>query len=402
MWRCFLCDTADGRLRSEIDVPSFSWTVTVSDCSFDTTNDKGTGEGEVSKVTLSWMSLPGSTADERGAAVATGRRGMVLCWDDGDEMYPIVMGAIGERTDTYYDTSFTLDSPMTILGSRYLIAEDTFGADTTTTVDEGDEDDETDDVTTTIYGTTTSEYILTGSWRGIAAEVGTYCTSYKPGGALPIDWQYFGESGGHTLTVYGYDVNNASCSGILEDIANDGPDLQFRPYMYDDSHVHWKFMGGTDDGIYLGQDSEHYLSEYNDLQVEHSVPYQRVYGTGAGSETEMVCYLAEDLDLCTSLDPVPLRETEYHDSDDETAEALETTTEAYLEAYALPLCQVSCSVAAEVLPLGKVWPGETIRVPIDDFPTLPSGDYNMRLMEMSGDEGQMVDLVFDVMEDPTY
>lgn len=397
MWRTYLCDTVTGLLGAEVNIPSFSWTVTVSDCSFDTTKDKGTGEGEASSITVPWTALPGTTPTGRGAEVAMGRRGLVLCWDDGDVEYPIIMGAIGERTDTYYDTSFSLDSPMTLLGDRYCIYEDTFGADTTT-VEATDEDEEDE----TINGTTTSVCTISGSWRGIASEVGVLCTSSKPGGDLPIDWQYQGESGSNKLTVYGYDVSSASCASILEDIANDGPDIQFRPYFYDSSHVHWEFMAGTDSGIYLGEDSYHYLSQYNDLEVEHSIPYERVYGTGAGSETEMVCYLAEDLDLCTSLDPVPLRETEYHDSDDESLSDLKTTVKAYLASYCMPLCQISLTVTAEDLPLGKVWPGETVHVPIDGFPTLPDDVYDLRLMEMSGDEGQMIDLVFDVMEDPAF
>lgn len=396
MWRCFLCDTMTGLLGAEIDIPAFSWSITISDCSFDTTADKGTGEGEVSSIVLPWTSIPGDTPEKRGAEVATGRRGLVMCWeDDSGDTVPLLFGAIGDRTDTYYDTTFSLDSVTTILGYRYCIDDDDFGTGSTV-----------DDDGNTISGTSTG-YLKYASMslRGIAAEVGSRCTDYKDGGALPIDWSYLDESGSHTRTYWTYNVQNLSGASILEKLSNvdGGPDMSFRPYFSDDQHVRVQFVAGSDAGVYLGQDTVHYLSQYNDLTVDHCSPYTKIYETGAGSETAMYCYLASDTDInVDGDDPAILLEYAHSDSSDDSLSETQAAAEAYLEAYKTPLCQVSLTASAHDLPLGDIWPGETVIVPIDDFPTLPSGDYEMRLMEMSGDETDQVELLFDVMEDPVF
>lgn len=394
MWRCYLCDTMTGLLGAEVDIPSFSWSLTISDCSFDTTKDKGTGEGEASSITVPWTALPGDTPSARAGNVATGRRGLVLCWEDDSGLVPIIFGAIGDRTDTYWDTSFSLDSVMTILGNRYCVDDDDFGTGTTT-----------DDDGNKITGVSTGQiYFSDMSLRGIASEVGSLCTDGKTGGQLPIDWTYLGESGDHERTYETYNVSNLSCADIFDKLANvsGGPDMTFHPYMSDSQHVRLTFLAGSDADVYLGQDTLVYLSQYNDLTVDHAYPYTKVYETGSGSEYEQLCYLAEDLSLNTTSDPHPLMEACNNDSEDDSLAEVQSAAEAYLDACKMPLCQVSCSVDVNILPLGHIWPGEVVRVPIDDFPTLPDGDYDMRLMEMSGDEGNMVDLTFDVMEDPVF
>ena len=408
MWLCYLCDTMTGELGAQIDVPAFSWSLSVSDCSFDTTADKGTGEGEASSLTVPWQCLPGSTPEDRGEAVATGKRGVVLCWEQDDEVYPVLFGAIGERTDTYWDTSFSLDSVKALLDDRYAVDEGVFGADTTTI--EGEDGDEV------IEGTTTACLSYTGmSLRGIASEVGYLCTFGKPGGDLPIWWRYRGESGSHERTYYGYNVSNLSCSTIMEELADvsGGPDMMFRPVFrtadpYDETEVYdqerlWlEFTAGSDDDPYIEQSSDWYISQYNDLSVAHAAPSMRVYETGDGYDEERICALAEDLSLCEGSDPVPLSEITNNDSEDDSLAEVVSAAEAELEAAAVPLCQVSLEVSAYDIRLGQMWPGDLCRVPIDDFPTLPDDVYEMRIMEMSGDETDRVEITFDVMEDPAY
>ena len=53
-WRACLCDTMTGLLGQQIDIPSFTWSMTVSDSSFSTTRDKGVGEDEASGLQLPW------------------------------------------------------------------------------------------------------------------------------------------------------------------------------------------------------------------------------------------------------------------------------------------------------------------------------------------------------------
>ena len=78
-----------------------------------------------------------------------------------------------------------------------------------------------------------------------------------------------------------------------------------------------------------------------------------------------------------------------------------------LDANRQPLMQISARVNAAdcgggttpVHPLGSFWPGERFLLDIRDYPPLPDGRYETRLMQMSGDKSDTVNLVFDVMED---
>jgi hypothetical protein len=57
--------------------------------------------------------------------------------------------------------------------------------------------------------------------------------------------------------------------------------------------------------------------------------------------------------------------------------------------------QITAEVNVASVPvMGSMWPGETVELAIDGFPTLPDGVYVQRLMSMRGDEGPTVTLKF--------
>ena len=68
-WVAYLYDTVSGQLAQEIDIPSFTWSMTVSDSSFSTTKDKGVGDDEVSGLELPWSQIPGDDPAARAAAL---------------------------------------------------------------------------------------------------------------------------------------------------------------------------------------------------------------------------------------------------------------------------------------------------------------------------------------------
>lgn len=130
-WRAYIADTITGQLIAPIDIPSFAWSISVSDSTLSTTKDKGAGEYDASGLTLPWTSVPGSTPAERVAMLAQDKRSIVLFWktslDPQDLGTPILMGSISPRTDSWQDTSFTLNSVMELLDSRILVRENTYG-----------------------------------------------------------------------------------------------------------------------------------------------------------------------------------------------------------------------------------------------------------------------------------
>ncbi|NMN02792.1 hypothetical protein [Bifidobacterium panos] len=404
-WRGFLYDTISGQLAQEIDVPSFTWSMTVSDSSFSTTKDKGVGEDEVGGLELPWSQIPGTTPAAKASSLMCGKRGLIMFWksarDDASSLgTPVVGGPFGVRSSTPLDVSVPVDSMMSMLANRFLAHEGRFGTG-------GDH-------------TAQASYAWKGmSLRGIACEVIRQCTSCKPGGQLPIDLPYLGEKGSHERTDWqDWDVQNQSCKDLLTKLANvqGGPDMQFRPYLADSQHVRWRFEAGSDGDVFLGQKTVHAL-EYHpqggtleNLTVDRMAPVQRVYATGSGSDKATLCYLAEDMALTRVNDPWPLYETTYSDSDVKNYAVLKSHAHSRLEANSRPLMQVTGEIDADDVdasgmplhPLGGFWPGEVFKVSIVGFPDLPNNVYRLRLMKMSGDETSKVKLVFDICEDPVY
>lgn len=387
MWRLHTCDTMTGELRRPIDIPSASWSLSVSDASLSTTKDKGTGEGEASSITVPWTAVWGETARERARELTAGKRGIVLGWEEAGAFRPLVFGAVGQRTDTALDTSFSLDSVQALLSSRYVVREGQF-----------------------VKGA--QPLSLSGlSLRAIAANVGWYATEGKPGGSLPIDWGDFYERGGHQRTFWPWNVSNLSAADVLEKIANveGGPDITFRPYMADAHHVRLRMVAGSDADPYVGQDVVrrlqwfHGAGSVHSLTVAHLGPVERVYATGAGTEDEKDVALAEDLTYCRQRDPWPIVEECVSCTDSDDHALLEGHARGRLKADWWPLCQVTCTVDLadpQVPRIGEVWPGDAMTLAVEGFPTIPDGEYHVRLMEMSGDLGTLVTLKFDPMRDP--
>lgn len=402
-WNACVYDTMTGLLGQRLDVPSFTWSMTVSDSSFSTTRDKGVGEDELSGLELPWSQIPGGTPTARADALMCGKRGLMLFWhsplDDADSLgTPVLGGVFGVRSSTAQDVSVSLDSILSVLGDRLLVHEDGFG--------------------TNASHTAPGKFEWSGlSLRAIACEVIRQCTEAKPAGTLPIDLPWLGEQGQHQRMDYqDWDVQNQSCQQILTKLANvvGGPDMQFRPYLSDSQHVRYRFEAGSDGDVYLGQKTVHSLDWHpyggtlEDLKVDRMAPTMRVYATGAGSDKATMCCLAEDLTLCRTSDPWPLREGAYSDSDTKTYGVLESHAKARLAAGSKPLMQLSGTVSADDVDasgmplhrLGSFWPGEVFDVSITGYPDLPDGIYRQRLMKMSGDQTGKVGLLFDVCEDP--
>lgn len=455
MWRCYLGDTMSGLLDRPIDLPSYSWSVDVGDCSLSTNRDKGAGTDEWSGITVPWSAIREGDAMARSSALSPSRRFLCLMWEEeGAEPVPVVWGAIGQRTDTWLDTSFSLDSVMGILSQRHLVREGVFGAVSgMTDVDVPDEwdpgkeggyregatvqhnghewrslaDDNHDEPGTSdkwedvgeVRGpqqaTFTRDAVeLSGlSQRAAVCEIVRMCTEAKPGGTLPLDLPYLGERGSFSASYPAYDVQNNRASDLVEQIASldGGPDVQFRPYMADSQHVRVRLEAGSDGDVYLGQGAVHTLTCFpgggtvQNLTVDHLGPTMRVYATGSGTDEMTICHLAEDLALCTTSDPWPLVECAYSDRDSDSGGMLSGHADAQLAALGQPVIQIRGDVDLadpRVPSPGSIWPGELVDLAIDGFPTLPDGVYRCRLMEMSGDQSTVARLTFDVMRDPVY
>ena len=79
-WRAYLFDTVSGQIAQQIDLPAFTWSMTVADCALSTTKSKDVGEDEIGGLDLPWTAIPGNTPEEKARAIQPYRRGIVLCW----------------------------------------------------------------------------------------------------------------------------------------------------------------------------------------------------------------------------------------------------------------------------------------------------------------------------------
>lgn len=390
-WSYRLFDTMTGLLAEPIDIPSMSWSANVSDTSLSTTKDKGSGDMSGSGISLPWGAVPGATREAKLKAIAPMKRGLVVFWDK----QPVVAGVIGWRTDSVEDTSFSLISPMGMLDDRYLFDEARgFGKGSNST-------------------SPGSIVWKSKSYRAIACLIIDACTNNKPGGYLPFDLPYLSESGTRERTYWNYNVANNSAKKLLTELANveNGPDMQFRPQLADDTHLEWRFEAASDADIYLRGTSPTPTLVYGPqggtaqgVQVAWSGPTMRVLATGSGQDESTLCDLQQDLTLCERQDPWPLVEVTKSDSDWETASVLQSHAKSYLAAIVHPTCQITCEVDAAdpknpVKP-GLVWPGEPVDLVCDNHPALPDQTLHMRLMQMSGNASNAVKLTFDVMSDP--
>lgn len=413
MWRCYICDTMTGKIVAPIDIPKFSWSLSVSDSSFSTVKDKGVGEDDLSGITLPWSAVPAGTPEGREDMLASGRRALAVMWadPDGDE-YPILFGAIGDRKDTWEDTSFDIQSVLELLSERVFCYEGTFGTGRMWAEDadydaEGEQPGE-------LASVTTADAFYDGwSLRGIASDMGVWCTDRKPGGTLPVDWSYTGERGGHQRTYYGHNASNNSYSKLLEELTNvsDGIDAQFRPYRADATHVRVRFVAGSDADRFLPQAEAHSLTAFpgggtlDGLEIAYAKPRERVYATGAGQDRGQLCHLSEDRSLLEQRDPWPLAEDTVSDSSWTNAGLVARHADARLALVKEPVCQLTGTIDAldPFAPrLGRIWPGESVSVTVRGHPSFPDGTYDLRLMEMSGDQTSTVKLTFDVMANPWY
>ena len=401
-WRAYVVDTISGQIMCPIDLPSFSWSVSVADSSFSTTKSKGVGQGEVSGLKVPWTAVPANSPSERSRLLAPDRRSIALCWtnplDSEDAIgTPILCGLIGQRKDGPLDTDFSLTSIYGLLGDRYLVREGVYGA---------------------ASGSTSTDVISFSnlSLRAIAAEAGWLCTNAKPGGGLPIDWHYRGEKGSHQREYDSWDIQNLKCSDVWDKLANveNGPDLQLRPKLSGDT-IRFDFIAGGDADPNIAQDtiielsSSPYGGTLENITIDHLGAVNRVYASGAGTDKAQFCHLSEDLSLVSGdHEPFPLREMTYSDTDAADANLLRQHADGVLAANHAPLMQIKGELHANDVsvdgtplhPLGSFWPGETMRLDIQGFPSLSDGVYECRLMQMSGDQSDKVSLIFDAMEDP--
>lgn len=367
--------TVDGLIMGGLPAVDFSWSRSVRDGSM-SAPIQGLGSEEATGITLSLDALESVGVMDRSLAgwqdtlreaFLPKKYGIVASWDG----IPIVAGPIADDVDvSSSDIEVSVGGITDILSRRFLVPED-FNS--------------------------SMRYYWSGLSLGTIAKRIVQAVQNKPSGGLPITYDD-DEASYRERTYWAYNVSNLSASYLLENISNviNGPDIDFRPYLRDQSHVAWHMHFGTENNPYIGQDALHDWEQgspsVGNVAAKISTEFvaHRVYGVGDG-EDEGTRVGRSDT---TILQNWPFLEAVVSDSDWTSDELLKANTDATLSS--MPLMQLSVQVRADgVTPLGLFWPGDLCNITVHTFPTLSPGTYQSRIQAMSGDSGSNVTLTLD-------
>lgn len=403
-WRVWLFDGLTGVLDREINIGSFSWKVTVSDSSFDTAKDRNVGKDEFGGVSLPWEVFGDVSESERRDLVAPYRRGLCLFWEDNRKrLFPIVAGIVSNLSEKRTEAQISLDSPLAVLSRRFMVHDNEFGMNA--------------------EHTAPGVFEYKGlSLRAIACHVIDVCTNRRKNGRLPLELPYLREQGTHERTYKDNDIQNLLCADILKKIANvqDGVDMQFRP-VYDESsrRIFWRFVAGDDVNKTISTTNTHYfinsqrLQTLQDITIDHSNHCNRIYSVGATPENQELSTVAmvENMSMCENENPYIMTEACISDSETENYNLLRGHALNLLDAQARPLIQIkgsfnlsdiSDTTGEPVYNIGRIFAGERADVLIKNFPTIRERLFECRIMELSGNNSDTVNIVFDVMPDPFF
>lgn len=400
MWTLELFSTVDGLRYGELPSAGFSWSRELRKGSLDAP-PQGLGTERASGLEWSVASLEAAgwiDRTEHGwqerlvALLMPKKHGIMALWDG----VPMAGGPIADTVTFEADTvSLAVDDITTgILGSRFVVAEN--------------------------FSPKTQIKKSGVSLGGLAVEA-LRESMRKPSGSLPLELPAT-ESGDESEAWKGYAVANLDVAGLLEDYADRGPDIDFRPKVLDDSHFVWEVVHGTSRELYLGQSTVHDWEQGSpdvvSVTAKLSTEYvaHRVYAVGGGQDVATPI-VRRDLEVPQDW---PLIEATVSDSKitaatsgkDANAAAvakqkadaqrkLEQLADAHLSPY--PMLQVEMTVRADGSnQLGTFWPGEVAHVTLHDLPCLSAGTYDLRILSISGSDGQDVKLVFDAIQPERY
>lgn len=377
-WKFHVFETTSGRLLEPLPAVQFSWSTKIGDSNIQGAIDKKA----IQRQSLVWKyeALPHDmTAADLNALLMPDNHGLLISYDDR----PWLWGIIGQREDTFVDTSFPTNGIMTLLAGRKL---------------------------TDLWDTWSAKG---ASWQQSGVSLGTIAKRMvqtalnKPGGYLPItfdDDEVTANLPGHNATYHErthppYDIANLTVSDLLKNISNvdGGPDIDFRPYVQDGivyQHMHFGTEANpniaqlTDLVFPVGPNS----SAVSDFKQTVSADYRadRIYATGAGQDEGTLTAKAEDLTLVQT--GWPLKEASTSSTSVTAQSTLDSTAAGALSPYPAAQWQLVVRADYELHPLGTYWPGDEVTVPIHGHRMVPDGVYRARIMEISGTEGADVTL----------
>lgn len=374
-WSLHRFDVTTGVLTGELPMVPMTWTRTIGDSSLIGKRTGGQGDSNGA------LTFPASSF-ARGGVLPTPvelhnqlmplKVGVALLWGET----PWIAGIIGDRTDTREQIAFPVHGIWPAILSKRLVASQR------------------------AEGLARSVRVLgTGLGRGTLAKRAVQAALDQ--GPLPITFDP-DEEGEHELAIPGFDLANADAATVLRRLmeSEGGPDLDFRPQRTAENAIGWHLYAGREAYPHIRQVTTRSLSESMvvDLRqvVSSSRITHRVYGTGAGSGEGIL--LSKVPPAAVAPPGWPFVETVVSDTSAETQAEVDAIAWRHHDLHHAPLAQWEATVRmTPEIPHTSIWPGDLLSLNVaEGFPTIEPGAYTVRVMEMSGDESDMVRFKFDV------
>lgn len=363
MWTAYLFQTASGVIGPRVDVISQSWSI-------------GLNEVEKLSIKLSKSDLPKLNLkywlDPWWA-------GVVLCWND----FPIVAGPIvTSPTETMSTINLDCAGIRAVLDRRHVINEQTNWS--------------------VLASKKVSYKNLT---LGTIAKKVVQLSMQKPGGYLPISFPHADKAGKHERNYMSFNLSNIGTHEILTKLSEviNGPDIMFRPRLLNDAKLTFDMYYGDDINPRIDQvyspvwDSTAEHSPIVDLSMGRSgadVAY-RVFAIGAGQDEGTLIRMAET-EKMTALG-YPLLEASVSFSSVETPSVLQAHAEGVLQENVNELIEISGTIRVdENNPLNTLFVGDSVRLIVKDWVTVPNGNHKARIVSMSGDASDNIKVALQI------
>lgn len=374
-WRVFLVHFITGTIGQQVDFKdgSLNWSISLNNA-------------ETISITLKKASLPTQNRDQW---LSPFWGGLLLMWNE----IPVFVGPILNRpSETFDEIQVDCGSVRNILADRLGIPE-------------------LSDWTKIAAATQGYSAITLAT---IAKQIVENCQN-KPGGALPISYPLPDVTApndpDHVRNYQGFNLTNIGVDKLLQDLSNVhmGPDIMFRPRLLDSSRFTLDMWTGTQYSPRIPQtkvcewDTTAVNSDVVDLSIVSTGSYMtnRVYYAGSGTDAGTKIVMVEDLTSISS--GYPLLETAYSDGTTDNTTVLTAQANSKLNMNKGMLREISFKVRADGFNrLGTFWPGDLVRIYTKGWVTLSDGAHDCRLLTMTGDSSQIVNLAMQTEDQFSY
>lgn len=240
----------------------------------------------------------------------------------------------------------------------------------------------------------------------IAWKIVEHVNTVKPGGSLPIVHGTPEEVAPHECNYEGWNLSNNVVDKRLTELSEviNGPDIMFRPVWANEhkTRIRWEMVHGTEVYPFIPQartpdfDTTATASQIGDVSITSAGDFlvSRVWATGSGEGEGILRQRAETLDAINSGSPFLESVTSVSDADNDALLLDKARGELASKQEMIDQLTLSFQANSKKTPLGSFFVGDTARVTIKGWLTIPDGSRDMRIIKMNGSLDPSVNIDF--------